>query len=172
MANHLIARPPMPGYARLRFVSSERNWLSELIRWRTMGEVSHVENVLRDGSIIGAYGDGVKQIPGDTDLGYTTQRFVDILMTQDSLDRWESYLKSRIGRPYDYSAIAGFLVHANWRHRRAFICSMLSTLSLRPPGTFPRPLAVPAHEVSPRDLLLTLSAHPAAKIGQLERLNP
>ena len=83
---HLVARPPMPGYARFRFVCTKSNWLSLLIRWRTMGEVSHVENVLPDGSIIGAYGDGVKQIPGDTDLGYTTQRFVDILMTQDSLE--------------------------------------------------------------------------------------
>ena len=169
---HLVARNPQPGWLRLRFVCTERNWLSELIRWQTQGPVSHVEAVTSEGTIIAAYGDGVKEIPGDTDLGYSIQRYVDVLAPQESIARWESYLRSRCGRPYDYQAIAGFVLHINWRHPRGFICSMLQALALRESGTFPRPLAVPAHEVSPRDLLLTLSAHPAAKIGQLERLSP
>ena len=169
---HLIARKPMPGFARLRFVSTASNWLSMLIRFRTMADVSHVEAVLPDGTVIGAYFDGVKQMPGDYNGGYTSQRFVDILMPQESIDHWTNYLKSRVGREYDWDAIAGIALHLNLHKPRGLICSMLAALSLRESGVFRRPLSEPAHEITPRDLLLVLSAHPAAKVGQTESLTP
>jgi len=167
---HLTARPPMPGYLRLRFVTTRNNWLSNLIRWQTQGTVSHVESILPDGSIIGAYLDGVKQVPGNTDFGYTSQTFVDVLAPQESVDKWVAYLKSRCGRKYDFLAILGFVLHMNIRTPGAFICSMDATLALRASGTFKRPLSEQAHRVSPRDLLFALSAHPAAIVGQIESL--
>jgi hypothetical protein len=172
MTNHLVARPPLPGYLRLRFVTTEHNWLSNLIRWETQGTVSHVESILPGGDIIGAYLDGIKQIPGDSDLGYTSQIFVDVEASQEAIDKWVRYLKSRVGRKYDFLAALGFMLHMNIRTPGAFICSMDATLGLRISGTFPRPLSEPAHRVSPRDLLFALSAHPAATIGQLESLTP
>lgn len=172
MTSPLIARPPMPGYLRLRFVATKNNWLSNLIRWETNGTVSHVESVLPDGSIIGAYFGGVKQIPGDSDLSYTSQIFVDVIAPQDSIDKWVAYLTSRIGRKYDFFAALGFMLHMNIRTPGAFICSMDATLALRASETFKRPLSEHAHRVSPRDLLLILSAHPAATVGQIESLTP
>ncbi len=170
--SHLVARKPEPGYLRLRFVTTKNNWLSNLIRWETNGTVSHVESVLPSGDIIGAYLDGVKQTPGDADLGYTGQIFVDVLAPQESIDKWVAYLKSRCGRKYDFLAALGFMLHMNIRTPGAFICSMDATLALRASGTFKRPLSEPAHRVSPRDLLFALSAHPAAIVGQIESLTP
>ena len=172
MSEHLVVTGPPPGFLRLRFVTTKNNWLSNLIRWQTLGTVSHVESVLPDGSIIGAYLDGIKQIPGDSDLGYTSQIIVDVLAPQESVEKWVRYLKSRKGRKYDFLAILGFVLHMNIRTPGAFICSMDATLGLRESGTFPRPLSEQAHRISPRDLLLILSAHPVATIGKIESLTP
>jgi hypothetical protein len=64
------------------------------------------------------------------------------------------------------------MLHMNLRTPGAFICSEDATLALRESGTFKRPLSEKAHRVSPRDLLLVLSAHPAAIVGQFESLTP
>ena len=151
MTGHLVSHAPPPGYLRLRFVTTKNNWLSNLIRWETQGTVSHVESILPSGDIIGAYLDGVKQIPGGTDLGYTSQIFVDVLAPHAAIDKWVAYLKSRVGRKYDFLAALGFLLHMNIRTPGAFICSMDAILALRESGPFPRPLSEPAHRISPRE---------------------
>jgi hypothetical protein len=134
-----------------------------------MGEVSHAEAVLPNGTIIAALSDrGVRNVPGDYDTTSTSQIFVDVLMPPDDLKRWVAYLWSRVGRPYDWTAIYGEALHLNWRKPGGFICSMLATLSLRESGTFSHPLSERAHEITPRDLLLVLSAHPAARVYPLE----
>ena len=128
---------------------------------------------MRDGTIIASLiGKGVVRFAGDYDTTSTSQIFVDVAMSDHQLDVWEKYLKSRLGRPYDMSAIYGIALHIDWRHPGGFICSMLQTLALRVAGVFPRPLSETAHKITPRDLLLILSAHPAATIGQIESLTP
>jgi hypothetical protein len=134
-----------------------------------MGTVSHCEAVLPDGYIIAALiGEGVCRKPLDYDKTSTSQIFVDIAMSAHALDLWTGYLESRLGRPYDFDAIMGIALHLNWRQRGGFICSMLQTLALRQSCTFPVPLSEPAHEITPRDLLLVLSAHPSAKVHPKE----
>lgn len=167
----LIVPKPPSGVARLRFVQTKGSWLSTLIDWRTMAQVSHVEAVMPDGSIIAALmGEGVVRKPGDYDTTSTSQILVDVAMSAHALSLWKCYLESRIGRPYDFDAIMGIALHLNWRQRRGFICSMLQTLALRWACVFPVPLSEPAHEVTPRDLLLVLSAHPAAIIHPKEEM--
>jgi len=169
MSEPLKVPIPPPGVARLRFVQTRGNWLSKLIDWRTMGKVSHVEAVMPDGSIIAALiGEGVVRKPGDYDTTSTSQIFVDVAMSSHALDLWTKYLESRLGRPYDMDAIVGIALHLNWHQRLGFICSMLLTLSLRKSCTFPVPLSEPAHEVTPRDLLLILSGHPSVTIHPKE----
>jgi hypothetical protein len=130
-----------------------------------MGDVSHVEAVMADGSIIAALmGEGVCHKPGDYDQVSTEQIFVDIIMPFHNQDRWREYLLSRVGRPYDFEAIAGEALHINLRRRGGFLCSALQTLALRVARFFPRPLSVPSHEITPRDLLLILSAMPGVTI--------
>ena len=165
----LRVSPPPPGFARIRFVTQETSLFGRLIRWRTMSRVSHAEAVLPNGTIIAALSEGVRNVPGDYDTTSTSQIFVDVLMPPNDLNRWVTYLWSRVGRPYDWSAIYGEALHLNWRRPGGFICSMLCALSLRESGTFPHPLSDPAHEITPRDLLLILSAHPAARVHPLEK---
>jgi hypothetical protein len=165
----LRVSPPPPGFARIRFVTQETSLFGRLIRWRTMGQVSHAECVLPNGTIIAALSEGVRNVPGDYDTTSTSQIFVDVLMSPDDVKRWVAYLWSRVGRPYDWDAIYGEALHLDWRRPGGFICSMLCALSLREAGTFMRPLSEPAHEITPRDLLLMLSAHPAARVHPLEK---
>jgi hypothetical protein len=134
-----------------------------------MGEVSHVEMVLPDGSIISALSDrGVCHVEGDYDTTSTMQIFVDFPLADLDFLRWIAYLRSRLGRPYDWDSIYGEALFLDWRRPGGMICSMLAALSLREAGVFPRPLSEPAHEISPRDLLLMLSAHPSAIIHPKE----
>jgi hypothetical protein len=175
MSQPLIVTPPLPGMIRIRFVATKGDWLSSLIEWREMGSVSHCEAVLPSGEIIAALiGEGVVRKPADYDKTSTSQIFVDIEPPPGGLDRWTCYLESRLNRPYDMDAILGFVLHTDRRKRGGMICSMLMALSLahNEAGVFPRPLSERAHKISPRDLLLILSAHPAATIGQLESLTP
>ena len=169
MSSPLIVPVPPPGVARLRFVTTKGNWLSRLINWREMSKVSHVEAVMQDGSIIAALlKEGVVRKPGDYDTTSTSQQFVDIAMSPEAYERWERYLINRLGRPYDLDALVGIAFHIDFRRRSAFICSMLQTLAVRASLIFPVPLSEAAHEVTPRDLRLILSAHPAATIYPVE----
>jgi len=175
MTKQLRVTPPPPGMIRIRFVARKGDWISSLINWREMGTVSHCEAVLPSGKIVAALiREGVVLKPGDYDKTSTSQIFVDIVPPPGGLDRWAHYLQSRLNRPYDMDAILGFVLHTDRRKRGGMICSMLMALSLahNEAGVFPRPLSERAHKISPRDLLLVLSAHPAAIIGQLESLTP
>jgi hypothetical protein len=161
----LLVPVPPADVIRLRFTDSSRGIFGKLIRWQTLGHVSHVEAVLPDGTIIAALaGIGVSELPCDYDQTSTSQTFVDIPSTEDQVFRWVKYLHSRRGRPYDWEAIAGLALHTGWRMKGGLICSMLQTLALREAGVFPRPLSEPAHEITPRDLLLILSAYPGLTI--------
>jgi hypothetical protein len=169
MSQPLIVSRPPPRTARFRFVTQEQSSFGRLIRWRTMGEVSHVEMVLPDGSIISALSDqGVCHVEGDYDTTSTMQIFVDFPLHDLDLLRWVAYLRSRIGRPYDWNAIYGEALFRDWRRPGGMICSMLAALSAREAKIFPRPLSERAHEISPRDLLLMFSGHPSAIIHPKE----
>ena len=161
----LVVQPPPAGIIRIRFVTHDDNFFSRLIRWQTLGQVSHAEAVLREGRIIAALaGEGVVEKPLDYDETSTEQTFVDIPVSEDQALHFEKYLHSRIGRPYDWETIAGVALHTGWRRPGGFICSMLQALGLRQAGVFRRPLSEPAHEITPRDLLLMLSAYPGVTI--------
>lgn len=171
MSAPLIVPPPPDNVARLRFVTDGSNLLAEAIRFDTMAIVSHVEAILPD-CIIGAYGNGVVAQAFDFDTGSTSQIFVDIQLWSRELNEWRAYLKGMIGTPYDYAAIAGFVTHTDQHEKNHVICSALQTLALRHVGFFSRPLFEPAHMISPRDLLLMLSARNEPKIHSIEMRAP
>jgi hypothetical protein len=163
--NQLVVPPPPAGVIRLRFTNSSTGIFAKLIRWRTMGDVSHVEAVLPDGRIIAALaGEGVVAKPANYDTTSTSQIIVDIIGWPGEVAAWIRYLESRLGRPYDWETIAGLALHTGWRMKGGMICSMLQALALREAHVFDRPLSEPAHEITPRDLLLILSAFPGTKI--------
>jgi hypothetical protein len=145
----------------LRFVSYS-DIVGDLISADEQGSPwDHVEAVMPDGSgYLGAVEpDGVKIRPVGYDKPFVKELFVDLPATDAITNAFYSYLKSRIGTPYDFAAIAGFALKANMHQKDHVICSALQTLGLVKSAFFPGPLSRPAHEVDPSDLLLVLSSH-------------
>jgi len=164
----LNVSPPPLNVARLRFVTEKDSVVSELIRLDTTGAVSHVEAVMHDGTIIASHiGTGVAGFPIDYDTTSTLQIIVDLPMA-DMTGKWEDFLKSRIGWPYDTPAILGFAVHFNEHEQGALICSALQVDALRHCGWFAVPLAYRYHQISPVVLLLMLQADPRSVIHSTE----
>jgi len=153
----LIVPAPLSGHISIRFVTDYNSPLAFLIRADTMAPVSHVEAVLRDGTVIGAYGGGVARRANDADADSTNQMFVYIPRTSEQIDAWEAFLVSKIGTPYDYEAIAGFALHKDMHTLGHVICSALITDALRHNGVVSEHLLKPDHMTSPSDLAMSLS---------------
>lgn len=135
---------------------------------------SHVETISEDGlSYIGAHiKDGIQARPIGYDKDTTLHGLIldlpanlfssgspFVAADKPKQDRlfWD-FMQSKIGEPYDWHAIVGFVVPAHEHVVNTAICSAIATLALRHCFWFPDPLAVPAHLISPRDLLLMVSA--------------
>lgn len=149
---------------RLRFVHCP-DMISNGIILQTGGRYSHVEAVTPDGKYLGAHADGgVQARPADYDKGkFDRQRFLELAADEAMAAKFYHYLNAVIGEPYDLGAIAGFVSHISIHQQGHTICSSLQALALRGCEYFPRPLPVPAHEISPRDLELILSGRPDAR---------
>jgi hypothetical protein len=140
---------------------------------------SHVEALTPDGkSYIGAHMDGgvqarpvgydagkIAKLPDGYDASVFPDGLCDLRLelpaTAAEHDAFYAFLQAKIGTPYDWRAILGFVLPAHEHIKDHAICSALVTLALRAPGCewFHWRLAAPAHLVGPRDLLLMLSTH-------------
>lgn len=160
---------------RLRFVTSP-DTSSEMIRYQ--GGVSmpftpsHVEALSQDGKFyIGQHMQGGMQ---PRPVGYDSSdiltlpdgRKADIIVelpcTSDQETAFYAYVHDKIGMPYDWVSILGFVLTEMHLHTvGSLICSAVMTAALRTKGCeyFAKPLTVPFHHISPRDLLLMLSSH-------------
>jgi hypothetical protein len=168
---------------RLRFVTGSST-VSTLIRLQERTTMpftpSHVEAVMPDGSgYLGAHYDGGVMVRpvGYDQATMTNELFVDLpnpvrtfasgspFIAPDpdtQADRFYAYLRSKLGAPYDWKSILDFIdPRQNLHDSQHVICSALQTLALRACGWFPAPLPVPAHQISPRDLLLCIGGRVA-----------
>lgn len=156
----------------LRFVTSD-DPSSEMIRLQAGVAMpftpSHVEALSRDGRFYtGAHSNGgieERAIGYDANEPGLKECFVKIEVSEGQHNAFHDYLESKIGEPYDFEAILGFVDPAQSLHEANHaICSALMVMCLRaaPSGgaaVFPWPLTVPAHHVSPRDLFLVMSTY-------------
>lgn len=151
---------------KLRFVTTSSP-LSAAIRFAEDYRFSHVDAVT-DNGYLGAHADGgVLERPFDYDKGsWTAQAFWSLSCSDLGLESWQAYLRGRIGRPYDFAAILGFVLRDGLHDKLHVICSALQTMALREIGVFGFPLAVPAHETSPRDLAMMCTV--LAPLGPME----
>lgn len=143
---------------RLRFVHCH-DPISDGIVFDTGGLYSHAECVTPDGKYLGAHADGgVQARPSDYDKGqFDRELFVDLPADDAMTAAFYAWAVKHIGEPYDFAAIRGFVLHMNDHDKGKVICSALMTLCLRDCGWFATPLSLPAHQISPRDLLLVIS---------------
>ncbi len=151
---------------RLRFVHG-RDPLSRMIELRSGTAMpfcpSHVECVTPEGKYLGQRFDGGMQArePGYDAKWLEAARIVELPVTADQSDAFYAKAKSMIGLAYDWKAIVDFALPVNLHLFDHAICSATMTQLLRSKGCeyFRMPLAVPFHQISPRDLLLILSSH-------------
>lgn len=122
---------------------------------------SHVETVSEDRlTYIGAHmKEGIQARPVGYDKDQTVHELMLPLDSTPAQDRlfWD-FMQSKIGEPYDWHAIIGFVIPEHFHTQNTAICSAISALALRHCGWFASKLAAPAHLINPRDLLLMLSA--------------
>ena len=121
---------------------------------------SHVEALTPDGFYLGAHiGSGIKkrQVGYDKDI-MSTELLLTLDATPEQDKKFYEFLATKIGEPYDWRAILGFVLPHHEHIQDHAICSAYMTLALRECGWFPFKLAAPAHLISPRDLLLLISA--------------
>lgn len=123
---------------------------SRFIRFATWSEWSHVDAVLRDKTLVGSvFDNGVtrytlaKRIEASTGYGF---RAVD-----GDADKFEEYLLSQIGKPYDVSAIFGLTFRRDWAEDDKWFCSELIAAALTYAGV--EVLDKPAGRVTPQDLI-------------------
>lgn len=120
---------------------------------------SHAEAVTPDGLWLGAlFKDGVQERPAGYDKATTAHElFLTLPATDDQSAQFYAFLRSHVGEPYDWKAIAGFLIPHSEHTVNHTICSALITNGLRVCKWYKWPLAAPFHLIDPRDLLLMIS---------------
>ena len=72
-------------------------------------------------------------------------------------ERFFAFCKAQMGKPYDTAAIMAFATGRNWRAENHWFCSELTECATEHCG-FWRPIAAPAHTVTPVDYLNLCSA--------------
>ena len=123
---------------------------SLLIRVLTLSAWSHVAVALPDGSVIeatAAHG-VIRRSRAAFDAALPSQAMVPVLVPDEAAAaRW---LNDQVGRPYDRSALWGFLMPwRRWQDPAAWFCSELAAAGLRAGGY---PVPVDAWRITPRGL--------------------
>jgi len=147
---------------QLQFVR-QKGIASSAIAWFSQGNFSHVDAVLPSGRLLGARNDNALGIPSGVQIrpeGYADWalrvRFT-IPTTQEQANKFYTFLREQIGKPYDRSAIWGFVTGRNWRAQDSWICSELQAAALEHAGIVP-PLYLSANKITPTALALLASS--------------
>jgi hypothetical protein len=140
--------------------------LSELILEEIGGIVAHAEAIEKGGTVIGAFAEGgVQRRPLDYDHGrFKREILVEVPADDDMSAKFYHWLNACLGESYDYPGLAKFVEHFDLHRGHHAFCSMLIDNALRGCLYFPRPLPIPAHEVSPRILHQMLFCRPEVRI--------
>jgi hypothetical protein len=144
---------------------------SKLIRAFSHGLYSHVDAVLPDGSLLGSRNDVINGIPSGVQIRpanyavFSAVKVVGLPTTPECAQAFYDAWRGEIGKPYDETAILGFVADRNWREDDSWFCAEGITAKLENPSRyFSFKLAAPANKITPADLLLALSA--TANVGE------
>lgn len=136
---------------------------SKIIAWFGAGNFSHVDVVMPDGQLLGARSDaiggkppGVQIRPAGYDNFALKVQFT-LPASQTEVADCYAFLMKQIGKPYDFTAIAGFIAGRDWRQQDSWICSELAAAALEAAHILPA-LYVPTNKITPDALALAVSA--------------
>lgn len=121
---------------------------------------SHVECVLPDHRIIGAYdtkGVAIQQPDYDHGSSILDQNFCVVKCSAVQAQLFHDFLFSQLGKPYDYTAVAAFVADRNWSENDSWFCSELICAALVHAQILPA-MPISVSKITPRDLYLILCA--------------
>lgn len=127
--------------------STQDKIFARLIDWWTWGDYSHVDMILTDGRWLGARYDGVKAREP-----YAVSKCLQV--TVEAPSEVMNVALSQIGKPYDFMAILGFIVHRDWQEDDSWICSELIAWAFQQ-GGMSLLNTDKINRISPRDLTLS-----------------
>jgi len=136
---------------------------SRAIEWFSAGNLSHVAAVLPYGHYLdsrsdceGAAAPGVQIRPAYVE-GHELAVEFKLPASKEQEDAFWRFLRSQIGKPYDYPGILGFVTGRDWREEDSWFCSELQTAALEHAGVLKR-LYVPSNKITPVSLATVCSA--------------
>ena len=147
---------------RLQF-SRQADPISSLIAYYGASPFSHVDAVLPGGQLLGARSDSVGGQPPGVRIrppGYSkfaTRVVFNLECTIEQEGAFYDFLRKQLGKPYDKSAILGFMTGRNWREDDAWICSELVSRAAEMATILPY-LYLAASKISPGGAILAFSA--------------
>jgi uncharacterized protein YycO len=136
---------------------------SRLIAWYSAGHFSHVDILLPDGTLLGARADKIGPVPPGVQLRpafYESwkERVVMCLdCTYEQETAFWKFAMGQIGKPYDTTAILGFVTGRDWRQQDSWYCSELGAAAIEECGVCPT-LYTPRNKVTPAALAIVTSA--------------
>lgn len=140
-------------YVRIRLFSSGELF-SRLIQIRTWSKWNHVAFVVDDGLVLGALSQGVCITKPDS-----TADTRDFVINAPKFD-W-AWVYAQVGKPYDWTAIAGIALERDWTADDSWFCSELVATAFERSGT-PLLRARQLNRVTPRDVSISPLLRPAS----------
>jgi uncharacterized protein YycO len=140
----------------IRLVTSN-DIISALIRDKTWCAYSHVEFILDDGTTLGAHADGGVRIRPIDYAVFTAVKVITITVTEEQKAAVLAFAHAQVGKAYDMGAIAGIVLHRDWRNADKWFCSELVVAALEQGNVIHR-IADNVDRIVPRDVLIILSS--------------
>jgi uncharacterized protein YycO len=146
---------------KLQFVCGD-DLTSDAVAWFSAGHFSHVDTLLDDGRLLGARSDFVGGKPPGVQIRppnystFTRRTVFTLAATPAQESAYLGFLHEQLGKPYDKSAIWGFIFNRDWREPDSWICSELQAAALEHAKLTP-PLFLAASKITPVSAALVLS---------------
>jgi uncharacterized protein YycO len=100
--------------------------------------------------------EGVQIRPFDY-LSFSATEIVTIETTPEIATAFWNFLMDQVGKPYDESAYASFILDRDWRKDNAWCCTELIARAMEVSGLLKYPLMFSLNRIAPTDLILVLS---------------
>jgi hypothetical protein len=142
---------------------------SKGIGWADGSNLSHVDIVLPDGRLLGARNDAIKMpsgvvVPAGVEIREPfyevwKRRIVFTKLVEDHIaELYYATAEQQLHKPYDSTAIWGFVADRDWRNPDAWFCSELWTFCAETSTTLPK-LWTPKNKVMPGHASVAMSAN-------------
>lgn len=146
-------------FITLRF-TAESDLVSASIRFKTWCGFSHCEFVLDDGTTLAARSSGGVAIRPLNYAKFSQVAYYTVEVTDAEKKAILDFARAQLGKGYDFEAIAGVVVHRDWRSKDRWFCSELVAAAFE----VAKPLVNVSPNVDrivPRDILLSTLLKPA-----------